>query len=199
MKNNRKPTFGVDVDDVLIDMMTSLCAYHNRVHGTNHKREDITSFFLGKTFNCDEDEMCRRAYKFFHSPEHNDIKPVSGAHEVLQVLSQTYTPILISARPTSVKARTIKLIERFYPGIFSEEHYFLGHHHHEERVHLTKGEVCVAIDAKFMIEDAKHNAYSVAGFGIPVFLIDTPWNQGAIPEKAHRMKEGWSDILQHIK
>lgn len=197
MNKDGKPTFGVDVDDVLIDMMTSLCEYHNRVHDTNHKREDITSFFLGKTFRCDEAEVCRRAYDFFHSPEHERIHPVSGAYEALQVLTQKYSPVLISARPRSVMSRTVNLIERLYPDMFLGEHYFLGHHHDEEYIHQSKGEICAAVGAMFMVEDALHNAHAVAAAGIPVYLINTPWNQGELPPKTIRVN-GWNEILQHI-
>lgn len=166
--------------------MAGMIAHHNRVYGTTHKREHFSSFHLHVTLGCTPEEAGRRVSEFFHSDEHQEILPIEGAVSALTILSRDYEPIGITAREKSAEHRTIELVRKHFNNLFSEFR-FVGHL-------KSKGEVCEEIGASFMVDDALHNAISVSAYGIPVFLLDTPWNQGALPRGVVRVKS-WEELL----
>ncbi|KKU78717.1 MAG: hypothetical protein UY04_C0028G0009 [Parcubacteria group bacterium GW2011_GWA2_47_7] len=190
----KKPVFGVDVDDVLFGCVEAICAYLNRVHGYTIRWTDVTTFYFDDLLGLSMEEARRIVYPFHFSEEHDNMRPISGAHEALCTLAKTYRPVAITARSVAARTRTIALVERYFPGLFSE-FYFTGYVAGQPR--RTKGDVCASVRASFMVEDALHNACTVGEKGIRVYLMDQPWNQcDILPPNTIRVFH-WDDVLRH--
>lgn len=152
----KKRRIGVDCDDVVIDFNEGLAKYHNKRYGTTYGRKDITSYELeGNLWDCDLDEAIQRIHDFYHSEEHTALLPTQGAVKALNRLKKSYSLILITSRPESVRALTSKLLEKHFPLIFDDAH-FLGCYHKSESRGQTKAEVCKTRSAF-------------------VYLLKTPW------------------------
>lgn len=185
----KKPIIGVDLDDTVLEFMLGMTAYHNRVYGATHERHHFTTFDLHEIWGCTREEATRRIMEFVHSDGHTQIVAVDGSLEALVKLSAEYELIVITARESTRAAVTLPLVERLFGDLFSAVH-FLGHQ-------KEKGALCEELGVSFMVDDGLHNAHSVGGRGIQVFLLDQPWNQGDLPPSTMRV-EHWDEIVNHL-
>ena len=185
---------GVDLDDVIIDLATALAKFHNARYGTSYERSDSYTFKLEKMWGCNEEEMRQRVSEFYLSSFHNEALPVFGAVAALTELKKKYPLIMITSRPEHVRKETELWINRYIPNMF-DEMYFLGNFLPDGTRIVSKGEMCKKRNVQLFIEDALHNAISVAQEEIPVLLFDTPWNQGELPPHITRVT-GWEDALR---
>ena len=194
----KKQKIGIDLDDTTFEFVTGLNVFHNEAYGTAYERHHYTTFDLQHVWGCTEDEANRRVECFFDSPVHRTITAVLGAKEALTELTSAYEPVAITARGHRHAHLAHELIERYFSGIFGEVH-FLGHHADRHAgPKKTKGALCQELGVRFMVDDALHNAQSVGEKGIPVFLMNQPWNQGELPPNTIRVSQ-WSEILHWDK
>lgn len=191
--NRKKRTIGVDFDDVLMDTNTALASFHNEIYGTSFTRDHIFSYSLEKVWGCTPEEVQQRIEVFFDSPSHALILPVPGATKAIRQLSENYRLVVITARPSSKRNITQKLLDQYFPGLLQELHFT---HNVEGNIQekRTKAEVCKEFGIEVFIEDALTHALPIASLGITTFLFDAPWNREAIPDSVIRVKS-WGDIL----
>jgi uncharacterized HAD superfamily protein len=186
----KRPKAGIDLDDTSWNFMRGMCAYHNREYGTTHEVRHFTSFALDETWGCTKEEVIHRVTRFAHSEEHMQISAVDGAVDSFALLSVTHDLIAITAREPKSAPHTLPLVELLFGDLFAEVH-FLGHT-------KSKGEFCVEHDVAFIVDDALHNMHSVSEKGIPVYLMDRPWNQhDELPQNVVRVFH-WEDVLRHV-
>ena len=192
-----KPVFGVDIDDVLVQCAVALCVYLNKKHEYTITKSDLTTFHFHKLLGVSHEDAGKLIYPFHFSEEHDNCMPIVGAHEAIARLTKMRRPVAITARLPATRANTILLVERLFPGVFTEFH-FTGCER-PELPHRSKGDVCIEIGAEFMVDDALHNAQSVGEKGVPVYMLDNPWNQCAVlPPNTIRMPH-WDDIVEHVE
>ena len=194
-KNNRP--IGIDFDDVVANFSDALREFHNARYGTNIVREEHYTFNLEVLWGCTMEQMIERVDEFYHSPEHEVLLPIEGAVEGLKELGARHTLAMITSRPAYVRGYTLDWISRYIPDVFSEMH-FLGHYTGGTHPRKSKGDVCRDISARLLIDDALHNAVSVAAEGIPVLLLDAPWNQGKLPPLVTRVS-GWDEVRKILR
>jgi hypothetical protein len=195
----RKRILGFDLDDVVIDFNGPICGWHNVKYGSNYCRADIKTYELGKLWQCPREEANRRVYEFYFSQEHQVIPAVAGAIDGLRFL-QSRGDILVSAtsRPAEIRDLTLDLLTSYGVMHLFEEFHFLGHWHggpHGQ--HVTKASVCREVEVELFVEDSLSHAQIIATAGIPVLLLDTPWNQGETPPLVTRVPN-WEKILEKI-
>lgn len=174
----KKRVIALDIDDVLINFNESLRKFHNARYGTSYERIDIVSFELSGLWKCTRSEMVRRVMEHYHSKEHEAIEVIDGVPDVLLRYKKKFTYVCITARPESVRAHTLPILERYFPKLIKSAH-FLGHLELGSAHCKSKAEVCHEIGAMLLVEDSLHNAEVAAHAGVRVLLIDTPWNQQA--------------------
>ncbi len=184
----KKPKIGVDLDDTVIEFVAGLIEFHNKKYGHAHERHHFTNWNIHETWGCTEEEGTRRIVEFYHSEHHQEITAIPGALDALLELSAEYDLVAITARDPIRAPRVLPLIERLFGNIFTEVH-FLGHQ-------LSKGDKCVELGVRFMVDDALHNAHSVGERGIQVFLMNQPWNQGTLPPNTIRVAN-WQEVIAH--
>lgn len=183
----------VDCGDVLLDFNGALMLWHNKKYGTSYKRSDIIGYGLEDVWKCTKDDAIKRVFEFYHCFGHDTITPVSGAIDAVIKLRKKYDLMIATSRPPVVRVATATLIKRHFGPRFDGMH-FLGHYHGAPRS-ISKGELCRDLKACRLIDDALFHAQVAEQTGIPVLLLDTPWNQGEVPSNTTRVRN-WDHILE---
>lgn len=191
-----KPVVGFDLDDVLFNFMDELCNWHNLTHHTSYARDDHFSFDLHEVWQCEGTEARDRVWNFYQSEQYKHTLPVVGAVDALREIKKDHSCVLITARPESMEQETRAWLDVHFPGIFDAVCF--TNHFHGDGVKRSKSSVCLELDVKVFIEDALHNAYDIAGAGIPVLLIDTPWNKADVAAPITRVSS-WEEVMEYIK
>lgn len=186
---------GVDFDDVLFDFNAQYVDHHNRLYGTDMTRDRINNYMMEKVWNMPIEEIFPRIEKFYNSDDHDASAPVFGAKEALEKMSQKYHVTVVTSRPDSMKERTMHWLERHFGGLIHDIHFtnqFMG-----TGKKRSKSEVCNELGINLFIEDAPIYSLNIAKAGIPVLLLDTPWNQGVEHELITRVYS-WKEIVDHV-
>ena len=167
---------GFDLDDVLMDFNSGLCIFHNTWYGTSLTRDDIISYHLEDIWRCNREECVRRVGEFYLSREHEEMRPVLGASEVVQELQDNGAGVVVvTSRPESAAAPTRLLLEKHFPTLVDSVH-FANHFFHEE-VKVTKGEICQKLGVEIFADDAPFHSEDVALVTRASLLFDAPWNR----------------------
>jgi uncharacterized HAD superfamily protein len=188
---------GVDIDDVLADNVPKLCAWHNRVYGTDFNKDNLVitknQFMLG-----DIKKRKGKLCQFFKNPEFTEMKPIAGAIRAISAISKTHKLILITARPKNTYDNTKLWINMYFPNMFTDMHY--NDDWEKSSVHGNKLEIGKNANIDLLIDDAIKTVYEFATNGIPTLLFDQPWNQTdePLPDKVIRVKN-WKEIVENIE
>ncbi|NTW14166.1 MAG: hypothetical protein HGA31_03995 [Candidatus Moranbacteria bacterium] len=196
--SHRKTKVGVDLDDVLLDLSTALCAFHNARHGTDLVRDDYTDYDLRKMWGCTRTEVIDRIEAFYDSPEHEEALPIHGAYEVLESLAGTHEFIIVTAKPERLRDMTDRWIGLHFPGIFESIH-FVGNYHLHPEIQTRKRDICVTLDIGTFIDDALSNARDLAPALDRVFLLDSPWNREEVGYPSVTRVFSWDDIRVKLR
>ena len=188
---------GVDIDGVLADVISKILEWHNRVYGTNYRKEQIVNFQFERLWGGTHEQAKKKIFEeFYHSEEFDDTKPLDGAVDVLKKLSKKHKLVAVTARPAEIKAKTKDWLDEYFPEIFSEV--FYNDDWENVGVYGSKVEICQKNHIALIIEDSVENAQAFAEEGIPALLLDYPWNQSdALPENVTRVKN-WDEIVKLI-
>jgi len=186
---------GFDLDDVLFDLMGPMVPWHNERYGTSLTRDEYFTFDLDKVWNCTGDEAWDRVCNYYQSEHYKNSLPVEGALEGMKKLNEKYQCVIITARPESQETMVREWLDLHLPKVFDEV--VFTNHFNKDGVKRTKSSVCLELGVKLFVEDAIHNAEDVAGAGIPVLLMDTPWNRVELPPLVTRVTS-WNEIVEKI-
>ncbi|MFA5876928.1 MAG: hypothetical protein WC880_01040 [Candidatus Paceibacterota bacterium] len=188
-----KKVLGVDLDDVLIRTGDAMASFHNATYGTNYLRDEVVDYNLGTVWNCAPEETQRRIDEFVGTEFHHQAEAVFGAYDALKHLGKTYEIAVVTGRHEGMRDNTIDWLTKNFLGLYREIH-FTGHYETDPSKKRLKSSVMTEIGADLFIDDALHFASDVASVGIPVLLLDTPWNQGVVPTGVTRVAS-WTEIL----
>lgn len=180
------------MDDVLVAFNQSLLDYYNKKYGATLSRSDLVNYHFAELFKCTQERSVEIVEEFYQSTDHISIAPIIGAIEAIEKLKK-YTLILISARPEHIRESTEQILATHFPESFSHVH-LTGEYHKPQGIPQTKGEIAKKLGIRLFFEDSLSNAHNISSHDIPVILFDTPWNQGALPEKVTRVTS-WSEAL----
>lgn len=177
-----KPAIGLDFDDVLFDFLRIFTLFHNKRFGTNLTYEDNIDYDnFHVTFGCSAEEMAERVLLFNQLDDHYLVSPIEGAVEVVERLTERFAPQVVTARQQEhARGQLISYTQRhFRTGTFAGFNFANSYITNKEWVGeiRTKAEICQSIGATCMIEDSPKHARIVAEAGIPVLLMDRPWNR----------------------
>lgn len=103
----------------------------------------------------------------------------------------------MTAKPDYLREKTQIWLNKHYGDVFKEIH-FIGEIHANQNGHKkSKGELCDEIGVDIFIEDSMANARNIARLHRPVLLIDSPWNQGELPDNVRRVS-GWREVMEIV-
>ena len=183
----RRPRLGIDIDGT-VTCPSALVPFINRDFNTNLQLEDIQEYDLTKAFDVDPNQFA----EWFEQTEH-EIYTHSPVHtNVLSILPhwpKCFDLHYITARGENVKDTTLEWFHKHE--IPYDSIHFVGSH---DKVDIAKK---LQVDAFF--EDKYDNAVTIHNIlRIPVFLFDTPWNQGPLPKGIQRIYN-WTDAERAMK
>ncbi len=186
----------MDLDDVLLDFNAGMALYHNSIYGTSFTRDQIKFPQLELAWGCTREEAHQRIADFYQTEEHSNVLPVRGAVEATRELAKNHELIIVTAKPPALRERTLKWLDKHYPGIFKDIH-FTNQFISKGTEKITKVEVCDQEGIEIFIDDFPHNAIEIAESGRKVFLLDCPWNQIELPFNIVRVYS-WKEIVEKI-
>jgi uncharacterized protein len=185
---------GLDLDDTLVDFREALHAHYNKRYGTNYKREHFMDN-LAQMWNCSDEESVNRVFDFYHSLEHWEALPVAGAVDGIKKISQSHTLFIITSKPDELKEKTNEWLNKHFPDMFDRVCFTNQYHGNDPK--RTKREICLELGVEIFVDDMLGHADDVACSGIPVLLLDAPWNHAVVKSPITRVYS-WEEIVAHI-
>lgn len=192
-----KMLIGVDLDEVLADLMSQLIVFHNHRYGTRLRREDFESYNLWEIWGGTKQDATRKVREFYCSEYFRGVLPVKGSVRGMDFLIERgYKPIILTSRYGEGVRQTMPWLgkyfrDKFFGIIFSDDYI-------DERG-IKKAELCERLRVEFMVDDDIGVARSCAKKGTRVFLLNYPWNQLRKEELDIERVDGWEEIVEKIK
>ncbi len=178
---------GVDIDGVIADTFVLLVRELNNYFQADLALQDINDYNIFKVYGLSDADM----FKFLREKEEALMEGPAlkdGAAQCLSMLAQKHAIFLVSARNEKYRPQTEKWLRKHaipYHGLI-----LLGSH--------DKREACSRISVDLFIEDSLKNAHQISSCGVPVLLLDAPYNQGQLPPLVRRCSS-WEEIFEVIE
>jgi uncharacterized HAD superfamily protein len=187
---------GLDLDEVLAGFIDQFVVYYNQRFGTKLRKTDFTEYEMSHTLGRGMEETTEIVYDFYDSLYFLGIPPVYGAINGVARLHDSHQVSVVTGRPAALEMKTrIWLEERFLNGF---QHIVFGNHYAREGISIEKSELCRSLSINLLVEDSPAYATECATAGIPVLLMDRPWNRnGPLPSNVTRVYD-WEDVLDYF-
>ena len=112
---------GVDLDEVLAELMDQLIVFYNNKAGACFRKTDFEAYDLSETWGISQEAAITVVEDFYKSREFTEIRPVEGAQDACAKLKRGgHNLFIITARPASREAATMEWVEKFFPGLFRQ-------------------------------------------------------------------------------
>ncbi len=187
---------GIDLDDTLLNLNGTFIKFLNLNYDTAYARENLTSPFFEESFDITKEDVLKRLHEFYNSEHHAEAEPIEGAPEALARLAEANELHIVTASPEEMKDR----IEAWLGKNFTNR--FKGIHFTRKSIFdnsvRNKKDICAELGIEVFIDDALHNAEDISSAGIPVFLLDSPWNQKSINSPLVTRVHSWDDIINKL-
>jgi len=196
-KPANKETIAVDIDDVLVPHVRDLLAWHNREYGTD-MTPDLYRSRNPKDWGAETiKEAIQRVQKFFDTPDFLEAEPIAEAAQALKKLNGRYDLVVVTARDTIIEKATRRWLDTHFPSLFKEIRFTARLS--IEKVGGAKSTIALALNAKYLIDDALENALDASAAGIRVLLFGIyPWNEAdTLPDGVIRVKD-WQEVLEYF-
>ncbi|MFH1064515.1 MAG: hypothetical protein V1729_05520 [Candidatus Woesearchaeota archaeon] len=190
---------GIDIDDVLCDTVASLVPVCNSHFGAYHTRDEFKTYQISDVYGCTRAEGLQLYYDFLQTPKGAAMPPVDGSVEGIKALSTIDDLIVITSRHERFRRETEEWLDLHYPGMFSAVH--MNHNPDTTDNRYDKSIVAVDTGITLLLEDQIHHAESCARAGIPILLLDTPWNQveyDVFPHILMTRVYSWPEIVVRV-
>jgi len=189
---------GVDMDEVLAELLQAYLQYHNHHYDTKIQKKDMFSYSFQEVFGGTHQENKQKILDFFKSDFFHKIKPVSGSLKAVSKLAEEHQLCIITARPHIIRAQTEQWLNQHFPDCFHSIN--LTNQWHGEGAKQLKSEVGVKNKIDIMIDDSLKHVQDCASQGIYTLLADFqyPWNQvEKLPMNSKRV-HSWREIVTEI-
>lgn len=192
----KRMRIGVDLDDVLVDMVGPLVHYYNPILGYNFSRADNKSFQMRQLWQCTQEESIDRINKYYQAHDPRSLPPIPGAQKAIAHLSKEHELLIITGRPKIIETKTRETLSHHFPNVFDDVH-FTNFFNAVEK-NKSKAEYCRELQVDVFIEDHYRWAHQIASEDIDTLLFDTPWNQEVISHARMKRVHSWEEITDFI-
>jgi len=178
---------GLDIDGVVADSFPVFITALNQ-----HYEKNITELYdydMSKVYNVNWEDMdrffCENMEQLFSVPQ-----PMTGAAETVRLfLDRGYEVFFVTARKCGEEERvTLEWLDKY--DIPKGNTIFVGA--------ASKTIAIREFGIDVFVEDFMSNALEIASIGIPVLLLDAPYNQGKIPKGVMRV-HNWEEIKKFVE
>lgn len=174
------PAIYVDMDDVLCETARGFVALLERHFGRRVAFDQIHDFDLGVSFRLDPAEL-ERFFEIAHRPELlAALEPLPGALETVRGWAVAgHDVAVVTGRPAATAEVSRRWLELH--AVPHRELTFVDKYGHSG---AAAEDGVLALDAlrrdsyRLAVEDSLPTARFLADLGVPVLLLDRPWNQG---------------------
>ncbi|MDD4238249.1 MAG: hypothetical protein PHT62_06810 [Desulfotomaculaceae bacterium] len=177
---------GVDIDGVLADSLPLWVKELNNYFKKNMSLQEIQLQDISRTYGITGEELLDflhdRGRFLMTSP-----LPLDGASYYLNQIKKSHDVFIVSARHERFGGETRDWLHK--NSLPYDEILLLGSH--------DKREACLTNDLNVLIEDTLKISVEVSAAGVPVLLMDAPYNQGVLPGLVYRT-HSWQDIYRTI-
>ncbi len=176
-------TIALDLDDTLVDTISTLLDWIEQAHGYRVDEERLATYQLG----ADEKHTAEIVDAFYDAAAHQEIGAVPGAAAGCRSLKDAgFQLVVVTARKPEAAAVTNALVDRLFPGVFADVH-SVGHQPDKVKALRKAG-------ARLLIDDNARQIRRAADAGIPTILFGhLPWNRAvAWPRRAR----DWAEIAE---
>jgi 5'(3')-deoxyribonucleotidase len=201
----KKIVIACDIDEVLFPYVSGYIKYYNRIHGTDYKVSDFHSYDFSKVHGGTREYIADVVYAFHDEPEFEEIEPITGSLEAIHKLQELGELHFVTARQAAIENKTHNWIKKHF-GI--EKHRIhVGNHWTRTSDPVshkrTKAEMCHAIRAEILIDDAPAYALECAAAGVKVFLFDLNggygWNKPTPLHENITRVCSWDECIRGIQ
>ena len=191
---NRK--IAVDLDDVSFNFMDPFLYFYNSISGTSFKRKDMFSYRLEDVFEEPTEQVEKKLRQFYDSSFFENLPTLQGARFAFKSIKEKGDEIIIvTSRFEEYRGITNNALRENFSGNYSNIFYSFSRYNPNGK---TKAEICEEQGASCMIEDCLKYAFECDSKGIPVFLMNNPWNQGNLEGTVITRVNNWKEILKNI-
>jgi uncharacterized HAD superfamily protein len=186
----------VDIDEVLVELVSPLTKLYNQRFGTNFHLRDYKTYDLEKTWGCSKQEAYDFIQGFLSSSYSDGLSPTYGARESMEILSRHHALIAITARAPNTREHTEKWME-YHFGLSIGEIVFNGALG-VLSPYMNKLKVCQEREIPLILEDNLTTANNCAEGEMAVFLFDKPWNQSFNLHPRIKRIAGWPEAVEEL-
>ena len=192
ISTKRLMKIGIDLDEILADLVNPLIVWHNGVYGTNLERNNLTSYSLEEIWGGSREDTERKFKEFYQSRNFKGIVPVRDSQKGIGNLSSRNELIVITSRPRYLYEETLQWLEKHFPDRFQGVE--LTSNWNEGGEGRKKSEACQDLGVDLIVEDSLGYAKDCADMNVRVLLLDCPWNRGDLDTRRITRVYSWEDI-----
>jgi|GEM_PF-594469 uncharacterized HAD superfamily protein len=177
---------GVDIDGVLADSLSLWINELNSYFKKDKRVEQIRILDICEIYEVTQEELsgflARRGRYLMTKPT-----PITGASKYLGMIKKYHDIYIVTARDEGFRQETVDWLRKH--NLPYDELILLGSH--------EKKEACLSRNINVLVEDTLEIGVKVSSAGVPVLLLDAPYNQGTLPDLIHRVYS-WFDVYRTI-
>lgn len=157
-----RPGFAVDIDNVLAEAEPEVQRIFQELTGQPWP-QNIYASAGGLDGSILDRNLIAQIFDYFHNLSIPILPVQSGGKEALGWLQQHYRIVIITARHPDSRPQTQEWLER--------------HEIPFDELHFSEDKTDVAEHITLAVDDHPEHVRGYSNRGIPVFLMDQPWNQ----------------------
>ena len=189
---------GVDLDGVVVDIMTPILKHYNEKYETSFSCKDLFSHELWEVFGLAKEESLKRVLEIMGNLNFDEVRALTGSIDTLKKLSKDHNLVVVTSRPNFFEENTLKWIDKYLPGAFEKVLFTNQYSMDGEDKQTTKSEICKAEGVEILLEDHDFQVNDCSPVCSKILVFDQPWNQSSkLPENAVRVKN-WDDVLREV-
>ncbi len=190
---------GIDLDEVLADLIGNFIIHHNQTYGTFLKKEYFKTYSFSDTLGITSEEGIKRVYDFYKTKYFKDMQPIKDATETINLLNQQHNLYLVTSRPDFLKKETEEWLVKYFQNSFLDIFYSSNHYSKRNNCGKTKSQLCEDLGISILIDDSLEYILQCSDIGVGGLLFgDYPWNQnGNLPQNVSRTRN-WKEVLEKV-
>lgn len=174
-----------------------LIRWYNAKFGTQLTLYDNHPTDPGNWGTVDVEVAIRRVHQFYDTREFLRSKPFEEARQILDMLSNSYELIVVTARDTMLEVVTGEWLEEHFAEVFAQVHF--TKHFNLEGKRRDKIEVLEEQRVQYFIDDSLGNIEPAAKAGIQCILFgDYAWNQTGELHASVTRCNSWQEVMEYF-
>lgn len=174
----------IDLDNTLVDTLTTCLGCFNRLTGQRFTRDDCTMYTFFELYGWKLEEYLE-VYARHGNEIHGEARPYPGAVEILRELARHHRLTVVTARPMTYATLSIDWLKRH------------GVPYDAISFNPDKLATCRAMNIDLLIDDTPHYAEAFSRQGHEMMLMDHPYNRYIDHPGIYRVSD-WSGIRAEL-